>query len=219
MQNNKVELLAPCGDKNTFLVALNSGADAIYLGAKDFNARKKANNFTNQEIRECVKQAHLFGVKVYLTLNILIKNDEFDKVEKIVDEALDANIDAFIIQDLGLAYYLKNRYKNIVLHASTQMGVCNVEGAKLIEKMGFSRVVLSREVKLEDIIRIKKETKLEIEYFVQGALCVSFSGNCYLSSVTKNQSGNRGECLQLCRLPYNVAGKDGYFMSTTAFLY
>ena len=215
MLNRRVELLAPCGDKETFMTALNSGADAIYLGAKNFNARQKANNFTDKEMRECINLAHLFGVKVYLTLNVLIKNDEFKEVENIVDNAIDANIDAFIIQDLGLAYFLKNKYKGIVLHASTQMGICNVEGAKIAKKLGFSRVVLSREVKLTDIKRIKEETNLEIEYFVQGALCVSFSGNCYLSSVTNNKSGNKGECLQLCRLPYRVENKNGYFLSTT----
>lgn len=215
MLNNKVELLAPCGDKETFMTALNNGADAIYLGAKNFNARQKANNFADKEMRECINLAHLFGVKVYLTLNVLIKNDEFEEVEKIVDNAIDANIDAFIIQDLGLAHFLKNKYKGIVLHASTQMGICNVEGAKVAERMGFSRVVLSREAKIDDIKRIKNETNLEIEYFVQGALCVSFSGNCYLSSISNNKSGNRGECLQLCRLPYNVANKEGYFLSTT----
>ena len=215
MLNKRVELLAPCGDKETFMTALNSGADAIYLGAKNFNARQKANNFADKEMRECINLAHLFGVKVYLTLNVLIKNDEFEEVEKIVDNAIDANIDAFIIQDLGLAYFLKNKYRGIVLHASTQMGICNVEGAKIAKSLGFSRIVLSREVKLTDIKRIKEETDLEIEYFVQGALCVSFSGNCYLSSVTNNKSGNRGECLQLCRLPYRVENKNGYFLSTT----
>ena len=138
MLNKRVELLAPCGDKETFMTALNSGADAIYLGAKSFNARQKANNFTEKEMRECINLAHLFGVKVYLTLNVLIKNDEFEEVENIVDNAIDANIDAFIIQDLGLAYFLKNKYKGIVLHASTQMGICNVEGAKIAKSLGFS---------------------------------------------------------------------------------
>ncbi len=204
----KNEVLAPCGDIDSFYSAIYNDADAVYLGVSDFNARIKAPNFTAENISEIVKFAHLFGVKVYLTVNILIKNDEVDKFLETIDTAVKAKVDAFIIQDIGMAMLLKQNYKNIVLHASTQMGIHNLKGAKVLEKLGFKRIVLSRETKLEDIKDIRENTNLEIEYFVQGALCVAFSGNCYLSSLKNGNSGNRGRCLQLCRLPYTAIVND-----------
>lgn len=215
-----IEILAPAGDENSFNVALNSGADAIYLGLGKFNARQKANNFNKENLTKCVRRAHLFNVKVYLTVNTLINNDEILPFISLIKDAISAKVDAFIVQDLGASYLLKKYFKNIVLHASTQMGVHNLSGALVLEKLGFKRVVLSRETSLQDIIDIKKNTNLEIEYFVQGALCVAFSGNCYISSLLNNKSGNRGECLQLCRLKYSSFEKDkflneGYLLSTT----
>lgn len=205
-----VEILAPVGDFEMLKSAIYSGADAVYLGSKFFNARMKADNFDEFSLDKSVKFAHLFGVKVYLTLNTLVTDLEMQDVIKEVQNALSAGVDAFIIQDLGIAYVLKNMFPEIVLHASTQMGIHNLEGAKVCEKMGFERVVLSRETTLEDIRNIKKNTNLEIEYFVHGALCVAFSGNCYLSSYLKNKSGNRGECLQLCRLCYESYKDDNF---------
>lgn len=197
------EILAPVGDKEMLMAAINSGADAVYLGASKFNARMKAENFNSLSLEESVKLAHLYNTKVYLTLNTLVGDKEIPDLIDTINEAVKAKVDAFIVQDYGTSYILKKYYPNAVLHASTQLGVHNKEGAIVAEKMGFKRVVLSREATLEDIRQIKKATNLEIEYFVHGALCVAFSGNCYLSSFVKNKSGNRGECLQLCRLFYS----------------
>ena len=221
---DKLEILAPVGNKEMLMAAINSGADAVYLGAELFNARMKADNFSNQDLKESVRLCHLYGVKVYLTLNTLVTDSEIPKLIEQVKIAVDSKVDAFIIQDLGVAYLLKKYFKNIVLHASTQMGVHNYEGALILEKLGFSRVVLSRETTLEDIKLIKQNTNLEIEYFVHGALCVAFSGNCYLSSEIKGKSGNRGECLQLCRLFYNASNNEkqinnGYLLSTKDLCY
>ena len=212
-----LEILAPCGNLENFNTALNLGADAVYLGMSDFNARMKADNFNKDNIKEIVEQAHLLGTKVYLTVNTLIKTKEFPKLIETLKYAIKAKVDAFIVQDLGVAKLINEAFPGAVLHASTQLGIHNLYGAKILEKLGFSRVVLSRETKLEDIKEIAKNTNLEIEYFVHGALCVAFSGNCYLSSFKFGESGNRGRCLQLCRLPYtaNYKGKikEGYFLS------
>ena len=198
------EILAPAGDAQSFYAALNAGADAIYLGLTDFSARKSAENFTLSNLSQFTDRAHLFGVKVYITINTLVTDDEMPRFLDLVKTCVLAKADAFIVQDFGCAYLLKNLFPNIELHASTQMGIHNVDGARFAKSLGFSRVVLSREATLQDIIQIKQETGLEIEYFVQGALCVAFSGNCYFSALEHNQSGNRGKCLQLCRLPYTA---------------
>ncbi len=215
-----LEVLAPVGDEEGVKVAINNGANAVYFGLPKFNARAKATNINLENLREIVKYCHLFNVKVYVTINTIVKQSEVTDFLSFVKSAVESKVDAFIVQDFGMAYLLKNTFKNINLHASTQMGVHNLWGAKILENMGFSRVVLSRETKLEDIIEIKKNTNLEIEYFVQGALCVAFSGNCYLSSLNNDKSGNRGECAQLCRLKYSAVSNDeqinqGYLLSTT----
>lgn len=212
-----LELLAPSGDISAFETAINGGADAVYLGLENFNARMKAQNFTTDNIGDVVAYAHFYGVKVYVTINTILQNNEFNELISLVKVAVDAGIDAFLVQDLGVAKLLFDCFEGIVLHASTQLGVHNLYGAKMAEKLGFKRVVLSRECKIEDIKEIRKHTSLEIEYFVQGALCVAFSGNCYLSSKEQSASGNRGLCKQLCRLPYKatLAGEsyDGYLLS------
>jgi len=214
----KVEILAPAGDWMSLRTAIYNGANAVYLGMQNFNARAKATNFTTENIREVTRLAHLFGVKIYLTVNTLINNKELPDLVECIKSAVEAKVDAYIVQDFGVLALLNNLFPSITLHASTQMGVHNLYGAEMAEKMGVSRVVLSRETKLEDIIAIKKHTKLELEYFVQGALCVAFSGNCYFSSMEAGESGNRGRCLQLCRLPYTanmgvVAGQQKYLLS------
>lgn len=214
-----LEVLAPAGDMQAFNVAINNGADAVYLGLKGFNARAKAENFTTENIADVVKKAHLYGVKVYVTVNTLVANEEMPEFLKTVRAAVDAKADAFLVQDFGVADVLKRCFPGICLHASTQMGVHNLRGAKMVEKMGFSRIVLSREAKLSDIIEIKQKTNLEIEYFVQGALCVAFSGNCYFSAIKSQNSGNRGLCKQYCRMPYRVCvdgkvdGEEQYLLS------
>ena len=212
---NELEILSPAGSPDCFYAAINAGANAVYLGLSEFNARMKAHNFTTQNIRDFVRHAHKFNAKVYVTVNTLLEDDDFDKFINMIKSLINSKVDAFIVQDLGVAHLLKNSFKNINLHASTQMGIHNLNGAKVAEKLGFSRIVLSREATLEDIKQIKQNTNLEIEYFVQGALCVAFSGNCYFSSLEKNASGNEGKCLQLCRLPYtnNIDGKTSYYLS------
>ena len=215
LNQSPIEVLAPAGNPECFYAAINNGADAVYLGLSSFNARMRAENFTTSNIRDFIKHAHTFGVKVYITINTLLKDDDFDELVEMVKVLIDAKADAFIVQDYGVAHVLKTCFDGIVLHASTQMGIHNLDGALFAEKLGFSRIVLSRETKLEDIKLIKQHTNLEIEYFVQGALCVAFSGNCYLSSLEKNLSGNEGKCLQLCRLPFtnNQTGETKYYLS------
>lgn len=212
---NELEILSPAGSPEGFLSAINAGADAVYLGLSNFNARMKAENFNTENIREYIKIAHTFGVKVYVTINTLLNDSDFDELIELVKTLTEAKADAFIVQDLGVFYVLSKCFKNIVIHTSTQMGVHNTLGASIAKQLGASRVVLSRETKLEDIKQIKSQTGLEIEHFVQGALCVAFSGNCYLSALEKNMSGNEGKCLQLCRLPYFVNGDntEKYFLS------
>lgn len=218
---NKIEILAPAGNFESAKVAINNGADAIYLGLNNFNARGNIENFNAEELTSVVNHAHLFNVKVYLTLNILIQDHEFPEVFSLVEKALNANVDAFIVQDIGLAYFLKQNFPNIELHASTQMGFSNLEGVKFAQKIGFKRVVLARETSLNEIKKIKENCNIDLEYFIQGALCVSFSGNCYLSSLLTNNSGNRGKCKQLCRLPFSIqtpsSSKQGYMISTKDF--
>ncbi len=212
-----VEVLAPAGDEISFYRAIESGADAIYMGAPKFNARMRASNFTLDSMQKLVKFAHLKDVKVYVTLNTLVTTNEMNELIKVVGEMLRLGVDAFIVQDLGIVSVLKTVYPDIVLHGSTQMGVHNVRGAMIAKKLGLSRVVLSREVGLDDIRAIRENVDIELECFVQGALCVCFSGNCYLSSIKCSASGNRGECKQLCRLKYSATAgktkKDGYLLS------
>lgn len=217
----KPELLAPAGNKESLIQAINHGADAVYMGLSSFNARGNIENFNEENLRECVERAHLFGVKVFLTLNTIILDDEIEDVLSLVRNAIKAKVDAFIVQDLGLAYLLKNKFSNIELHASTQMGASTLEAVKFLEKFGYSRYVLARETSLNEIKRISKNLNVELEYFVQGALCVSFSGNCYLCSLCAGASGNRGKCKQFCRLPITLENqnmvKEGYFLSTKDF--
>ena len=213
-----MEILAPVGNREMLEVAIANGADAVYFGLENFNARAKAESFDSHNIRSVIDRCHLFGVKVYVTVNTLVSDSEFDDVVAMVERAHAAKADAFIVQDLGLMFYLKKAFPNIVIHASTQAGICNEYGARVLKKIGVTRVVVSRETTLEDIKRIKA-AGLEVEVFVQGALCVCFSGSCYVSSLLKNKSGNRGECLQLCRLPYKLVQngkiqKQGYLLST-----
>ncbi len=210
----KLELLAPCGNIESFEAALNNGADAVFFGLEKFNARLRANNISLEILPEVVKKAHLHRVKVYLTVNTLIKDEEVDSFLKMIKACLIAGVDAFIMQDYGMIALVKDVYPNAEVHASTQMGVNSLEGVRALEKLGVSRVVLSRETPLESIKHIRKHSSIEIEYFVQGALCVAFSGNCYLSSLLLNKSGNRGECKQLCRLNYaDEKGSKAYHLS------
>lgn len=206
-------MLAPAGNPDSLRAAVVNGADAVYLGAPMFSARAKAENFTFEQLAEAVRYCHLFGVKVYLAVNTVIKPEEYESALNTVKRALTTEIDAIIVQDLAFLSILHSTMPDIVVHLSTQAGVHNAAGAIIAEKLGAKRVILSREVLLEDIREIKRKTKLEIECFVHGALCVAFSGNCYFSSLATGLSGNRGKCLQFCRKKYSVEKREGYFLS------
>lgn len=210
-----VEILSPVGNISALKSAVANRADAVYLGLEQFNCRLKADNFSTHNITEWVDFCHLYGTKVYVTINTLIKQKELDDVDKLLIACEKAKVDAVIIADLAVAAKAQKLCPSVALHASTQMGVHNYLGAKFLEELGFSRVVLSRECKLEDIKEIKANTNLEIEYFVHGAMCVCFSGSCLLSSIATGNSGNRGLCLQPCRKEYSesLTGKKGYLIS------
>lgn len=212
-----IEVLSPAGDINSFKTAISAGADAVYLGMGKFNARMKAENVESSALKDIVDYAHLRGVKVYVTINTLVSDAEITDLIDMVGDAVEAGVDAYIVQDLGVIYALRNVYPGIVLHGSTQLGVHNVRGARVAKSLGLSRVVLSRETTIEDIKQIAQSVDIELEVFVQGAMCVAFSGNCYMSSLKFGASGNRGLCKQLCRLPYTLSAKnnsiDGYALS------
>ena len=201
----KFEVLSPAGDMECLKTAIKAGADAVYFGLNKFNARMKADNISLDNLAQVVEFAHIRGVKLYVTINTLVSNSELTELVGMVGECLKVGVDAFIVQDYGVIFALKRVYPNIVLHGSTQLGVHNVRGARVAKKLGLSRVVLSREVTLEDIRHIRENVDIELEVFVQGAMCVAFSGNCYLSSIKHGASGNRGLCKQLCRLPYTLS--------------
>ena len=216
-----MKILSPAGDMESLRMAVFNGADEVYLGIKDFNARN-IEGFSLETLKDAIEFAHIFNVKVNLTVNILFSDAEMQSVLDLVINAYNLGVDSFIIQDVGLASLIHEHYPKIEMHASTQMGIHNLEGVLEVEKLGFKRVVLARETPLEEIKRIRESSSIEIEYFCQGALCVSFSGNCYLSSYLHDASGNRGKCKQLCRLPYsfrlnNKEIKNGYLLSAKDF--
>ncbi|MDE6667735.1 MAG: U32 family peptidase [Clostridia bacterium] len=196
------EILAPAGDKNSALAAVNAGANAIYLGLKEYSARSSAENFDYENFEEISKYCHAFGVKVYVAMNTLVKDGELKNFISSAVTAWNKGADALIISDIFLGKFLKENCPEIILHLSTQAGVCNAYGARLAKKYGFSRVILARETAIEDIEEIAKI--IETEVFVQGALCTCFSGQCYLSSFAGGNSGNRGKCKQPCRKKYSI---------------
>ena len=197
-----IEILAPAGEKSSALAAINAGADAIYLGLTGFSARSGARNFDLDGFAQIATHAHLFGVKVYVAMNTLVKESEVEEFVRTAVAVWNSGADAIIMQDLFLGKYLKRTYPQMVLHLSTQAGICNEYGAELAKESGFSRVILARETKLDDIKKIAKI--IETEVFIQGALCTCFSGQCYLSSFAGGNSGNRGRCKQPCRKRYRI---------------
>jgi len=197
-----LELLAPAGSMESLRAAVQNGADAVYLGCGAFNARQGAKNFTPDELLEAVSYCHVRGVQVHLTLNTLASDRELPKVAETIRMAARCNVDAFIVQDLGIVSLCREIAPQIPVHASTQMTIHSLEGVKQAAAMGISRVVLSRELSKDDIATICRKSPVEIEVFVHGALCMCYSGQCYLSSVIGTRSGNRGQCAQPCRLPY-----------------
>lgn len=209
----RLEILAPAGNMDSLRAAVINGANAVYLGGAGFNARAKANNFDNESLKVAVNYCHLFSVKVYLTVNIILKPSEYNQACELIKYANSVGVDAFIIQDIAFIKHLHSTMPDIVVHLSTQAGIHNLEGALYAQSLGVSRIVLSRETSLEDIKKIKENTDLEIEYFIHGALCIAFSGNCYLSSMASGLSGNRGKCLQFCRKKYACGKSSGYLLS------
>ena len=207
------ELLSPVGDFECLKAAVQNGADSVYLGASSFSARARAKNFDMSELKKAVEYAKTRNVKVHLTLNTLIKNDEFEDAVNLAIQSYNVGVDAIIIQDIGLAAYLLKNYPEIKLHASTQMTCHNLDGVKQLEALGFKRVVLSRELSIDEIRHIRENTSCELEVFVHGALCISYSGQCLLSSMIGGRSGNRGLCAQPCRMYYNLLeeSSNGYF--------
>ena len=204
-----MELLAPAGTMENFMAALESGADAIYLGGKVFNARAHAANFGIDELREAVRLAHILDVSVYVTVNILIGDTELKDLEQYIKDLDSIGVDAIIVQDLVVAEIAKRVAPNIHLHGSTQMTAATLDAVRFYESLGFTRVVLARELSLKEIQHICKHCKAEIEVFVHGALCVCYSGQCLMSSFIGGRSGNRGACAQPCRLPYELLDSKG----------
>ncbi len=198
------EILAPCGSFESLEAAINSGADAVYLGEENFSARKNAVNFSFEQLKEAVNLCHRSSVKVYITLNTLVFDKEYDLLKKSIINCAKADVDAFIVQDMGVARLARSIVPDMPLHASTQMTINSLEGAKKAKKLGFSRVVLGRELSLEQIKKITDGCDIETEVFVHGALCVCVSGQCYMSSVLGGRSGNRGLCAQPCRLNFSL---------------
>ncbi len=215
----KIELLAPAGNMESLIAAINAGADAVYLSGKKYGARAFAANFSSEELIEAVKYAHLYDVKIYVTINTLIYENEMDDFINYVEFLYSINVDAVIMQDLGAMDLVRQKFPNLEIHASTQMNIHSLESVKLLEKLNIKRAVLSRELSIDDINHIKNNSNIELEIFVQGALCVSFSGQCLMSSLIGGRSGNRGTCAQCCRMKYDLVKNfktidRGYLLST-----
>ncbi len=205
----KVELLAPAGNKEGFYGAIHAGADAVYLGGSRFGARAYADNFTTEELTACIRYAHIWGRRVYLTVNTLVKDTELKELYEYLAPFYEAGLDAVIVQDIGVFHYIKKHFPELALHVSTQMTITGVHGARLLQDMGAVRIVPARELNLSEIIEIKRQTGLELECFIHGAMCYCYSGQCLFSSILGGRSGNRGRCAQPCRLPYTVRGTNG----------
>ncbi|MGN0308712.1 MAG: peptidase U32 family protein, partial [Lachnospiraceae bacterium] len=197
----KVELLAPAGNYEAFLGAVHAGADAIYLGGTKYSARAFADNFDEETLCRAISYAHLFGRKVYLTMNTLVKQSELKEVYSFLRPFYLEGLDGVIVQDIGLLCYIKRCFPLLEIHISTQMAITGAYGVRELKKLGASRIVPARELSLQEIMEIKKEG-LEVETFVHGAMCYCYSGQCFFSSLLGGRSGNRGKSAQSCRLPY-----------------
>jgi len=213
-----MELLSPVGNWDNLIAAVQNGADAVYLGGSCFNARANAANFENEELKRAILYARKRGVDVHLTLNILMFNNELNEALEFAKFAYECGVSSIIVQDIGLAKELIEKFPDLPIHSSTQMTISNLHGVELMKKMGFKRVVLSRELSLKEIRYIRENTDMELECFGHGALCVSYSGQCLFSSMVGKRSGNRGLCAGPCRLSYNLLknGNDietGYLLS------
>ncbi len=214
------ELLAPVGNMECLMAAINAGCDAVYLSGRNFGARSFAGNFSREELVIAINTCHLYGVKVYITVNTLIYDSEVEYFMNYIDYIHKIGVDAVIMQDIGMIDLVRKTYPNLEIHSSTQMHIHNLEGVKLCEKLGIKRVVLARETPLELINEIKQNTNIELEVFIHGALCMSYSGQCLMSAMIGSRSGNRGTCAQCCRQKYSleidnkILEKDKYLLST-----
>ena len=205
-ENMSKELLIPAGNFDSLNEAIFNGADAIYIGGKNFGARKFASNFTNEEICEAIKLCHLYDVKLYVTMNTLIKDSEVADFLRQVEFLYKNGIDAIIVQDFGMMCLILEKYPNLEVHTSTQANTSSIDTAQFYQSLGVKRVVLSRELSISDINNMN--LTIEKEAFIHGALCISYSGCCLMSSMLGGRSGNRGECAGICRLPYSLKYKD-----------
>ncbi len=217
----KPELLAPCGNMDCLKAAIKAGCDAVYLAGKLFGARSFAGNFDNEQLKEAIEYSHLYGVKVYITVNTIIYEREVERFIDFIRFIYKAGCDAVIMQDLGMIDLVRKKFPKLEVHASTQVNIHNYEGALLAKKLGIKRVVMARETSYEVIKKIKEELDIEVEVFVHGALCISYSGQCLMSALIGNRSGNRGTCAQVCRKSYdlydlnnNKLNTDNYLLST-----
>jgi len=212
-----VELLAPVGNMDCLKAAINAGCDAVYLSGRNFGARSFAGNFSKEELEIAINTCHLYGVKVYITVNTIIYDTEVEKFMDYIDYIHALGVDAVIMQDIGMIDLVRKTYPNLEIHASTQANIHNLEGVKLCEKLGIKRVVLARETPIELVKEIKQNTNTEIEIFIHGALCMSYSGQCLMSALIGGRSGNRGTCAQICRQPYSLE-LDGKLVSKNQYL-
>lgn len=213
MSNKKIEILAPAGSFESVKAAVRTGADAVYFGTKQFNARAKADNFSDEELALAVDYCHARNVRVNITMNTLISDGELPSALKVIEHVCKSRADVLILQDLGLAALVKKAAPDIERHASTQMSVQTLSGVQLLEELGYHRVVLPREMTKDEIKNITDNCKAETEIFVHGAHCMSVSGQCYMSAMFGSRSGNRGMCAQPCRLPFSAPGGTGYDLS------
>lgn len=210
----KVELLAPAGNYEALLGAISAGADAVYLGGSSFGARAYADNFTQEEICEGIRYAHVFDRKVYLTVNTLVKEREFGQLYDFLLPFYEAGLDGVIVQDIGVLSFIRKHFPGLLLHVSTQMTITGSCSAEFLKESGASRIVLARELSLAEIREIRRKASIEVETFIHGAMCYCYSGQCLFSSILGGRSGNRGRCAQPCRLPYRInEGREGYPLS------
>lgn len=209
MENNsRVELLAPAGNAEGFYGAIHAGADAVYLGGSRFGARAYAENFTTEELVDCIRYGHLLGRKIYLTVNTLLKESELTELYEYINPFYEAGLDAVIVQDMGVLRFIREHFPGLELHASTQMTLCSSYGARLLKQLGASRLVPARELSLKELSEIRKQVDIQLETFIHGAMCYCYSGQCLFSSILGGRSGNRGRCAQPCRLPYKVRSEN-----------
>ena len=206
---HKTELLAPAGSRESFLGALSAGADAFYLAGQKFGARAYADNFTEEELVRTIREAHIFGRKIYLTVNTLTREDELAELTAYVRRLYLAGLDGVIVQDLGVIDAIREACPGLLLHASTQLSVTSAESVRLLKKLGVCRVVPARELSLRELEQLRREEEIEIEAFIHGAMCYSYSGRCLLSGFLGGRSGNRGRCAGTCRLPFRILDEDG----------